>query len=163
MKEGLVQPIELLAQMPTEFQFLEDLVEYRVRKYFPGTGMRRTPVFPTIDSWHPPIRDFIVKHGLNDEECIMLIIALAPHLQPDLFDRAIDRSMRNADGTETANGENFPKIGGIRGVNSRTFLPTGETALFLICGDHWEKRMEVQKLFWANHFFAIKKILWLEE
>jgi SpoVK/Ycf46/Vps4 family AAA+-type ATPase len=41
-------------------------------------------------------------------------------------------------------------------------LPTGETAQFVIAGDDLEKRLEVQRILGSEHWFAQKRILWLE-
>lgn len=57
----------------------------------------------------------------------------------------------------------FPQIGGSRGKSFRGFLPTGETALFLLAGKDAAKRVELHHLFSENHLFAKEHILWLEE
>jgi AAA+ superfamily predicted ATPase len=88
------------------------------------------------------------------EEQNLFLIALAPHISPHFFDQTIQSALPNSG--------DFPQIGGTRGKNFRGFLPTGETALFLLAGDDLEKRFEVQELFGSEHFFAKKKILWLE-
>jgi hypothetical protein len=87
----------------------------------------------------------------------LLLLALAPHVQPDLLDGALQSALQQR-------GE-FPQLGGIRpdGHNFRGFLPTGETALFLLGDDDYQGRMEARELFGADHFFSSKKILWLEQ
>ena len=60
------------------------------------------------------------------------------------------------------NGD-FANIGGVRGKNSRFFLPTGQIALFLIGDDDFNRRLQVQQLFGAEHIFWEKKIVWLED
>ncbi|WP_191637042.1 ATP-binding protein, partial [Pseudomonas fluorescens] len=57
----------------------------------------------------------------------------------------------------------FPEIGGIRDADSRTFLPTGETAAFLLAGGDLDGRFEVQRLFSPEHWFAREGVLRLEE
>lgn len=59
-------------------------------------------------------------------------------------------------------GGDFLAFGGVRGTNHRAILPTGETALFLLAGDDFERRAEMQKLFSSHHWFAQKHILRLE-
>jgi hypothetical protein len=85
----------------------------------------------------------------------MLLIALAPHAVPDLFDRAIQEKIK-------ASGD-FPEIGGVRGKNFRGFLPTGQTAVFLLAGEDRDRQMEVEQMFWSDRELAIRKILWLED
>ena len=56
----------------------------------------------------------------------------------------------------------FPEIGGARDAENRAFLPTGETALFLLAGDDLEQRFAVQRILTADHWFAQENILRLE-
>ncbi len=138
-----------------EFQYLEDLIIYRLNNYFFTEQDNIEPTIPHLDKWQLPIADFIKKNNLTHSEAIIILVALAPHIIPGLFDKAIDYKIG-------ASG-NFPGIGGVRGKNSRFFLPTGETALFLISDNDIEKRILVQQFFGAEHIFWEKKILWLED
>ena len=138
-----------------EFQYLEDLIIYRLNNYFFTEQDNIEPTIPHLDKWQLPIADFIKKNNLTHSEAIVILVALAPHIIPGLFDKAIDYKIG-------ASG-NFPGIGGVRGKNSRFFLPTGETALFLISDNDIEKRILVQQFFGAEHIFWEKKILWLED
>ena len=92
---------------------------------------------------------------LTEAECLLLLIALAPHCQPDFFDKIIVQKIPQAG--------DFPQIGGTRGKQFRGFLPTGQTAIFLLVGDDPEQQVAVRQLFSADHFFAKKNILWLED
>jgi AAA+ superfamily predicted ATPase len=102
-----------------------------------------------------PFLDFIRAHSLSTHEQLLLFIALIPHLQPDFYDTEIQQHL-------PGKGD-FPQIGGTRSKQSRGFLPTGETALFLLGGNNWDVRMEVAQIFWPDHFFSRTKVLWLEE
>jgi len=146
--------------LPVELQYLVQLIRYRMALEFHSTPGSAEPVMPPYDHWDLPIGKFISDYNLENkplspDEGRLLLIGLVHHVQPDLFDHAID-SMLNGAG-------DFPKIGGTRGKNFRGFMPTGETALFLLAGDDWQQRLEIQQLFWADHPFAKRKILWLEE
>jgi hypothetical protein len=145
--------------LPVELQYLVQLIRYRVALEFHRTAGVE-PVMPPYDHWNLPIGKFISDYNLENQplspdEARLLLIGLVHHVQPDLFDHAID-SMLNGAG-------DFPKIGGTRGKNFRGFMPTGETALFLLAGDDWQQRLAIQQLFWADHPFAKRKILWIEE
>jgi hypothetical protein len=142
---------------PPEFEYLEKLIRYRLNKYFPSDEDSTEPPFPKLSSWHLPWSDFVKKNNLEykQDEITLLLIGITPHIRPDLFDRAIERKI-NGSG-------DFPGIGGVRGKNCRFFLPTGETALFLIAGEDFTRRLQVQQLFGAEHLFWEKKIIWLED
>jgi hypothetical protein len=136
-------------EIPLEFQYLEQLIAYRL-------GNSRIPVFPDIQHWSLPLKNYILDARLTDPNAIcLLLIALAPHAIPELFDKAIQEKIKSSG--------DFPEIGGVRGKNFRGFLPTGQTALFLLAGDDRVKRLEIEQLFWSDKEFSRKKILWLEE
>jgi hypothetical protein len=104
-----------------------------------------------------PAKNFLPSFDFeqDDDALTVLLMGLAPHAVPGLFDRAIRSKLKESD--------DFPEIGGMRGKNFRGFLPTGQTAVFLLAGDDWEHRKKIEQLFWPDKDFAKKKILWLEE
>lgn len=147
--------------MPIDFsELLSDFRQFAVQRialFFNGnSGEAKTPPQTRNKiSAHTNILQLIPSKDFSDEEYLILIIALVSHIAPNLFDDIIRQSLPN-------NGD-FPQLGGVRGKNFRGFLPTGETALFLLAGEDLEKRLEVQELFSPEHFFSKKRILWLED
>src|SRR5262249_43103615 len=103
------------------------------------------------ESWLPR---FIHSRNPTAHEFAVLVLALAPHLAPGFLDKLI--AARLPDGGE------FPEFGGVKGVNYRGIIPTGETAQFVIAGDDLEKRLAVQRILSSDHWFAQKHILWVE-
>ncbi len=98
--------------------------------------------------------DFIRERQPPFDEYVLLLLALAPHVRPTLLDTEIRAAL--------AREGDFPEIGGIRDEGSRTFLPTGETAAFLLAGDDLDGRFDVQRLFSTDHWFAAEGVLRLE-
>ncbi|WP_214227645.1 ATP-binding protein [Pedobacter sp. B4-66] len=139
---------------PEELRYLEQLILYRLSVWFPSDENTAKPVLD-LTRWSGSLSDFIEKHRLSADEASLLLIGLTPHLQSDLFDRVI--------GSKLQNSGDFQRIGGVRGKDFRGFLPTGETALFLLGGDDFNRRLEIQKLFWADHLFEKNKVLWLDD
>ncbi len=101
-----------------------------------------------------PLAQLIKERSPRFDEYTVLLLALAPHVRPTLLDREIR--------TALARDGDFPEIGGVRDSDSRTFLPTGETAAFLLAGQDLEARFEVQRLFSPDHWFAREGLLRLE-
>lgn len=141
--------------MCPEMQLLDQFIRYRIDEYFPSEEKVENPLLLDINQWQLPVREFVKNANLTINETFVLLIALAPHVHPDLFDNAIHSKINGS-------GE-FPIIGGVRGKNFRGFLPTSETALFLLVGEDIGKRIQVQEIFGPDHQFAKNKILWLEE
>jgi hypothetical protein len=71
---------------------------------------------------------------------LVLVLALAPHLAPAMLDPfQIENS---------ASDRPFTEFGGVRGQSHTGFLPTVETALFLLAGtDDLVQRIELMDLF----------------
>jgi AAA+ superfamily predicted ATPase len=97
---------------------------------------------------------FIRRHKPSLEEFALLMLALAPHLEPNVFGRLIAEHLPE--------GGDFPEFGGVKGVNHRGILPTGETAQFVVAGDDLKKRLAIQHLLSSDYWLAQKRILWLE-
>ena len=149
------QPIH---NLPRELRYLEEFIIYRIRNSRSEHAQTPMPLMPSLNHWKLPLRDYIAKNQLTQGEALLLLLALAPHVQPDLLDNAIATGLNNS-------GGEFPQLGGVRseGKNFRGFLPTGDTALFLIGDGDYDNRINARELFSADHFFSKKKIIWLEE
>ena len=95
------------------------------------------------------------KHSdITFEESVIVMLALMPHIKPQALDTfflqngALDRQ--------------FTQFGGWKGLSHGGFLPTGETAVFIIAGDDPIKRCEVVRMFQRDHWFYTSNILRLE-
>ena len=142
-------------------QWLESAVLHRLQQYFNTSGQATNERDPAenlnaaVDRWpEAPLPAFIRQHSLNETEQLLLLLALAPHVSPVLFDQIIQNHIPKAG--------DFPQIGGVRGNQFRGFLPTGETALFLLAGDDLQQRLQVKQLLREEHLFARRQVLWLE-
>jgi len=135
---------------------LSELISHRIQTLTaPSDNDDYTITVPVDMEQDDPFLNFIRAHSLTTHEQLLLFIALIPHLQPDYYDTEIQQHL-------PGKGD-FPQIGGTRSKQSRGFLPTGETALFLLGGNNWDVRTEVAQIFWPDHFFSRSKVLWLEE
>jgi hypothetical protein len=139
--------------MVVEFEYLKRLIEYRLN----NSSGKDIPAMPDVQTWDLPVKNFILKNNLSSDQfdATLLLIGLAPHAVPHLFDNSFQEKIKTAG--------DFPEIGGVRGKNFRGFLPTGQTAVYLLAGDDWQQRQRIEQLFWSDKDFAKKKILWLEE
>lgn len=138
-----------------EFKYLKELIEYRLHTYFDKETIATKPEIPLLSNWSIHIPAIIKEANLSNDEKTMLLLAICPHIQSNLLDSIIQDKL--------ASTGDFPQLGGVRGKNFRGFLPTGETALFLLTGNDSTKRNELQKLFNSDHFFSKNYILWLED
>ena len=138
-----------------EFKYLEEYLEYRLGSYFNGNNNLAEPKIPPYSKWFVHVPESIKKADLNKDEKTLLLLALCPQVDGNLLDGVIQDKL-------SSTGD-FPQLGGIRGKNFRGFLPTGETALFLLAGREFEKRKEIYTCFGPDHFFSKHHLIWLEE
>jgi AAA+ superfamily predicted ATPase len=145
----------VIQALQNALQYLAQVIQWRLASCFSTTPLEKSlPQLPP--NWlasESTLFQFIETHQLDIFEQLTLFIALAPHLQPDFFDRAITAQLPEAG--------DYPQIGGWRGSSHRGFLPTGNTVLFILGGEHLSDRLRFQKLFSPTHLFAQKHVLFL--
>tara|TARA_R110000744_G_scaffold14192_3_gene40534 strand:- start:1819 stop:3777 length:1959 start_codon:yes stop_codon:yes gene_type:complete len=109
---------------------------------------------PSLENENSHYSQLIKKHQMGMEERLVLILALIPHIKPSLLDIL---NMKNE-----LYDMPFTEFGGIRDNKHKGYLPTGETAAFLLAGSDLEKRFALLPLFEKDHFFYKEGILTLE-
>ncbi len=101
-----------------------------------------------------PYARFIRAFNMNFDERVVLILSLIPHVRPQCIDIFFS--------TNQEFSRQFTEFGGWKGLTHGGFLPTGETAAFILAGADLEKRFDLIKIFDDRHFFTTEKILGLE-
>lgn len=101
-----------------------------------------------------PYAQLVQKHQMGLPERLVLLLALMPHVKPHLLDILHIKNQTY--------DVPFTEFGGVKGEKHRGFLPTGETAVFLLAGSNLEKRFELIQLFDPSHYFNREGILTLE-
>jgi AAA+ superfamily predicted ATPase len=86
-----------------------------------------------------PFGDVIIAHNLNAQERLVLLLALTPFIRPQLLDVFYTKNATYDRG--------FTEFGGLKGNNHGGFLPTAETALFMLAGINTAERFEAMKIF----------------
>lgn len=88
------------------------------------------------------------------DERLLLVLALTPHVRPQLLDTLFLRNANLERG--------YTEFGGWTGRMHRGFLPTCETGAFLLAGDNLTRRLDVCRLFEASHWLHTRGILRVE-
>ncbi len=137
-----------------ELEWFETMLDSRLKDYFgkdensPAPHGGRLPDLSSSDSYYAR---FVTSRNLNSSERLILILSLIPHIRPQLLDVLWTRN--------EATSRGFTEFGGLKGVNHSGFIPTGETAVFIVAGDDLVQRIEVSKIFEGDHLFAAQSIL----
>ena len=153
-KEILIQNAHCLER---EFRWLTQLIDARFHLYFAQESDYSDieAVTPPDLTGDPSLYARLVRHyNMSFAERAVLLTALAPHLKPQLLDPFFSKNKLYDRG--------YTEFGGVLGQQFGGFLPTGETAMFLLAGDDLTQRVELSALFDESHYFFRHNILKLE-
>lgn len=136
-----------------ELAWLQRIIEQRF-------DMRQQDQHPALDSLDSPpdaagdggphaalVRDM----ALGAHQRLALILALAPHLAPETLDVFLLQNQ--------VTGRRFSEFGGLAGQAYGGFLPTVETALFLLAGANLAERLRWRTLFSPQSALLAARVL----
>lgn len=109
---------------------------------------------PPLGDDDSPYVELVRRHALQPRERLLLLLALVPHVRPQLLDTLFVRNA-NLD-------RGFTEFGGWKGRAHGGFLPTGETAALLLAGEDLAERFALRALFDEEHVFHRESLLRLE-
>jgi ATPase family associated with various cellular activities (AAA) len=142
-----------LQALSAELAWLEAVLAARLESYFkdsqPGADLA-PPSLPPESA----LSLLIERAGLGPTERLVLALAMAPHLRPELLDPLL---IKNA-----AVDRGYTIFGGRKGAAHGGFLPTGETAAFLIAGAELSARLALRSMFAPSHVFQREALVRLE-
>jgi adenylate kinase family enzyme len=95
--------------------------------------------------------EVVQRFDMGRAERLVLILSYIPHVRPDVLDPFFIQNQSVQ--------RRFTEFGGLTGLSHGGFLPTGETAMFLLAGDNIQERLRFQRLFRPDHYFYTHNIL----
>ena len=122
-----------------EIQWFAKVLDTRLKLYFNNECAYKdiTDIeAPAVKNGISVYADFIDQNGLDEQERIALLLALVPHIKPEMLDVFFTRNASYDRG--------FSEFGGIKGKFFNGFIPTGETLLFILAGSNVKKRMQLE-------------------
>ncbi|ACE85535.1 ATP-binding protein [Cellvibrio japonicus] len=114
----------------------------------------RTLAPPDLSADNSGYARILHEHQFGFDERLVLILCLIPHLRPQALDIFFTQSQ--------VTGRTYTEFGGWRGKAHNGFLPTAETAVFLLAGQDLQRRFSALQLFDEQHALLKKGILKLE-
>lgn len=108
-------------------------------------------VTPPDDGW---LEEVTGRQDISFSERVVVMLALMPHTSPQSLDIFFVQN-KNFD-------RQYTEFGGWKGLSHGGFLPTGETASFILAGEDMERKKEVIRMFQKDHWFYAQNILRLE-
>ncbi len=139
-----------------EFEWFQRVLEARLNFYFEQPCEFRSVYDIDPPELNPGSSNYgsVVSHyQMSMGERLVLCLALIPHIRPELLDKLFV--------TDQSLNRGYTAFGGLKAPNHGGFIPTVETALFLLAGDDIELRFLAQELFKPDHYFQEHHILTL--
>jgi len=132
----------LAADLDGELAWLANLLQFRLDTYFaeqaaspPLPGEMAPPDIAGSDSSYAGL---LRTHALDPPQRALLVLALAPVLRPQLLDVLWVRN--------PITQRPYSEFGGVVGSGGAYFIPTAETAVFLLAGDALGQRLQAIRL-----------------
>lgn len=140
-----------------ELQWFYQVLDTRFKLYFQQETIYKSIYDipkPDLTQEQSLYAEILTHYQMSTNERIVLLLALSPHVCPQLLDLFFTKNEKFDRG--------FTEFGGIKGSQHGGFLPTGETAAFIISAGDLAQRFQIFRLFDPEHFFSKHKILTLE-
>lgn len=140
-----------------ELDWFQRVLSARLERHFANSPAPLDPASlapPDLADDASPYATLLRDCALTLDERLVLLLALAPHLRPQLLDLLFVRNP-NLD-------RGFSEFGGRKAATHGGFLPTLETAAFLLAGEDLGARFRIRAMFDDGHVLRQRDVLRLE-
>src|ERR1051325_7827968 len=126
-------PADNATVIESEIAWFRAILEQRLRLHGDEKGgtepLARIPQ-PALPKAGAPYADVVQKFAMGAAERLVLMLAYVPHVRPEVLDPFLIQNQSVQ--------RRFAEFGGFIGQAHAGFLPTGETAMFLLAGSPHE-------------------------
>lgn len=145
------------ATLERELAWAGALIDASIKLYFEhacelSDVHQLTP--PPLGDDVSPYAALLRRHAAGFDARLVLVMALMPHLRPQALDSFLTRNIHFDRG--------FTEFGGVRHASQGGFLPTVETAAFVLCGGALARRQQLAALFAPGQLLARERMIALE-
>ncbi|WP_340198803.1 ATP-binding protein [Ascidiimonas sp. W6] len=137
-----------------EFEWFEKVIERSLTCYFQNEKEANSIYElapPVLNEENDSYANFIKGNKLSFEERIVLMLGMSTYLKPQSLDVFLIKNQNL--------GTHFTEFGGIVENKRQGFIPTLETAAFVLGGSEMKNRMHFLSIFSKDHFFFTKGIM----
>lgn len=134
-----------------EIIWFSQVLDARMDSYFDSVGQSSaddiynlTPPNLLLDQ--SEYANVVNEFAMGFAERAIFILCLIPHIRPQALDIFFSQN--------TITARPYTEFGGIKSESHTGFLPTAETAVFILAGNDLNLRFKIQLLFDDQHFFT---------
>ena len=138
-----------------EMTWLSEHIDRRLEFFFQNIKSKKKPITPpNLNEDKSNYAYLINKYKADQEERLIVAIALANYFKPEMFDRFLIKN-KSLD-------QNFTEFGGKKNDSlGNHFIPTLRTVAFILFGDQISEYFRLQSYFEDKHFFKAHNIITL--
>ncbi|MEM8906745.1 MAG: ATP-binding protein [Bacteroidota bacterium] len=138
-------PLSTHSSLKKHLDWFAAFLEWRIQHYFETSTAETTDLAPEAPPLQAgsPLDQLFIDFALGWEEKLIVLLALVPHLRPQVLDVLLSKNPNL--------GRSYTEFGGLQNEQQNGFLPTHETAVFLIAGSDLTNRIAVIKLLEKDH------------
>ena len=140
--------------LEADLEWFARVLDARLTAYSAKDGPRREAAAippPDLADSRSDYAEFLRHHRVDAQTRLVILLAVIPHVRPQMLDVLWTRS--------EATQRGFCEFGGVQGTGHGGFVPTGETAMFLLAGDDLTARFAALRLFEGDHLLARQGVL----
>jgi hypothetical protein len=142
------------ACLEREIAWFSKVLDLRIKLYFKQDteleAIGQIPA-PDLSQDSSPYALWVKQHLSLNEERLLLVMALIPHIRPQVFDTFFIRNSHFE--------RPYTEFGGKPGAVHQGFLPTCETAAFVLVGESLVDRFRIAAYFEAKHPFIAHNVI----
>ncbi|MDX2361908.1 MAG: ATP-binding protein [Crocinitomicaceae bacterium] len=124
------------------FDYLTLLITHQIQTETGHSSPVPRPVLDVQANPELPLNNLILQYSLSEDEIIILLTSLAPHIYPNYYNKILLQCFPD--------GGDFREFGGCNAKNHQGILPTGETAQFIIARTDMEAKLNIREFFDGN-------------
>ena len=129
-----------------DLKWLQSIIENKIDHLVTGQMEEFTTPASDISETGVFYANFLQEHGLSSDERKVVLLALAPEVQPELLDRFLIRN--------NSYDKIYSEFGGLSVPSFNGFIPTHKTALFVLGGPQLSEQLKyntvLDKLYAVN-------------
>lgn len=141
-----------------ELEWFDRVLNFRIENYFAKDRSDANGVYelqpPALDNDASGYAQIVREFAMGFDERLLFILCLIPHVRPQMLDIFLSPS--------PATNRAYTEFGGWKGKSHTGFLPTAETAVFLLAGQDLQRRFAALQLFDDKHYFTRAGIIKIE-
>ena len=155
---GLADALTAAARdLDADLDWFARVLDARLKGYFGAAEAARVDPLgiapPPLEGARSAYAAFLRAERVPPSVRLVILLALIPYVRPQLLDVFWSRN----DVTQRG----FTEFGGMQGANHGGFIPTGETAVFLLAGEDLAARFAMARLFEPEQFLARRNVVHL--